>query len=144
MTGLGLAFLGAFIGSGLILLGWFLLRAAETLRTVRVEGIGEGISELASAWRYDARVRAGIIRAAERKSTPETPEWTRFEEANPLMDPSELQHMLWAYRVLRGEEKVAEDVRADAIRMYSAWKRAGIDLPEIDARSPLPVKENEP
>lgn len=141
-VGLGLSFLGCFIGIGMILLGQSVVRAAETLQGVRVTHVIDGLNAMADAWRYDARVRAGIVRAAEKKQIVETPEWTEFEERHGHLEPSELQHMLWAYRVLRGEERVTEEVRADAIKAYSAWQRAGIDLPDVDARSALP-KESE-
>lgn len=141
-TGLGLAFFGSFVAIGLILFGLSIERAATTLQGLRVTHVADGVNALADAWRYDARVRAGIIRATEKKATPETPEWTAFEERYGHLEPAELQHMLWAYRVLRGEERVDDDTRADAIKAYSAWQRAGIDLPDVDARASLPKERD--
>lgn len=114
-------------------------RPRELSVTVRHEIVGldlvaDALRELAKAQRYAAKSSAGRVFAKRKNDEPEDPAWKRFVEENPRMAAEELLHMEWAYRILRGKDKADEEERADAIRLYSLWQRAGVGLPEIDGR----------
>jgi hypothetical protein len=106
---------------------------------VGLDLIADALKDLAKAQRYAAKSQSGRIVPKRKTDEPDDPEWSLFLAKNDWREPAELQHMEWAYRVLLGRERSSEEDRSEAITIYSRWRHAGVDLPEIDGRS-VPVR----
>ena len=111
-------------------------------KIVGLADLTDAVRELAEARRYAAKMSAGRIQQKVKPQELDDPEWAKFLANNPNREVEELIHMEWAYRILTGKDRVDEETRSQAIRVYSAWRHAGIELPEIDGRMVHPAKEN--
>lgn len=103
----------------------------------------DGLSELADAIRYaarvdararrfEARVRAGIIHAKQKVEPGQETEFDKWRAGALARDlePSEVEHLRWAYQVLSGKLIASAQDRIEAGVVYSN-AQAPYGLPEI-------------
>ena len=97
---------------------------------------------------YAARIREARLRRpdltpmkAPKSENVNPPEWDAWATANEeLYDELEIQHLKWAYDILRGVTKVSEQERRDAVVLYTNAQQAGYELPVVDARKASPAE----
>ena len=69
--GLGLAFLGVFLATGMIALGYFVRESVARICDAIPGAVARACGDLADARRYEADVRGGIVRPPEQEREKE-------------------------------------------------------------------------